>query len=279
MRPFKIGVMTDCFRLEPFDALKKAAEIGVDGVQMGTVSGPLSPDNLSAADRTDLKRLCRDLGLTISALCGDMGGGFRDPAENAGKIAFSKRVVDLAVDLECPVVTTHVGVVPEDPGERHYRVLLTACRDIAHYAEQVGVTFAVETGPEPAVTLKRFLDDVDSPALGVNLDPANLVMVVADDPVAAVATFGDRIVHTHAKDGRQTAPCDPVAVYHGTLAPELAMNFEELPLGKGDVDWEAYLDALEKVGYQGFLTIEREVGDDPLGDIRHAVAFLQEKLG
>jgi sugar phosphate isomerase/epimerase len=278
MRPFKIGVMSDCFRIGPIDGVRKAAELGADGIQVYTVRGRMSPEQMDAAARAEFKALCRTCGLAISALCGDVGGGFHDPAENPDKVRRSKAIVDLAVDLGADVVTTHIGVVSQDARSATYRTLLAVCRELAEYAAEQGVTFAIETGPEPAATLKRFLDDVGSEGLGANLDPANLVMVLAEDPVQAVYTLADYIVHTHAKDGVQLRAVDPMEVYHGAAPPEQAPGFKEMPLGQGAVDWDAYLNALEEVGYTGYLTIEREVGDDPAADIAAAISFLRNKI-
>jgi len=278
MRPFKIGVMSDCFHLDPLEGIRKSAALGAEGVQIYTVSGPMGPDEMTPAKRAGLKKLCADLGLEISALCGDIGGGFRNAAGNPAKIATSKKIVDLAADLGTRVVTTHIGVTPENPRDPIYQTMLLACRELALYAASRGVTFAVETGPEKAVTLKRFLDDVGSAGLGVNFDPANLVMVVADDPVQSVHTLKKYIVHTHAKDGIQIKAGDPVGTYHGSESPHSAAQFEEVPLGEGGVDWDRYLTALEQIGYRGFLTIEREVGTDPAGDIARAISFLRKKV-
>ena len=115
------------------------------------------------------------------------------------------------------------------------------------------------------------------------MDPANLVMVTADDPVQAVHTLKNYIVHTHAKDGIQLQPCDPAQVYAGFASdsPEgtpVSALYREVPLGKGAVKWDSYLQALNEIGYSGYLTIEREVGDDPTMDIRLAVKFLREKI-
>ena len=278
MRPFKIGVVADCLRLPVEQAVAKAAELGVQGVQVYTVSGAMSPEQLDAPARRKFKELCARHGVEISALCGDMGGGFRDPAANPQKISRTCAIIDLAADLGTSVVTTHVGVVPEDSSDPAYGVLRAACGQIADYACAGGVTLAIETGPEKAVTLKRLLDDVNSPGLGVNLDPANLVMIGGDDPVAAARLLGGRIVHTHAKDGRMVR-FDPYAVYHSVAPAMWGDYFTELPLGAGDVKWDAYLAALEQVGYKGFLTIEREVGDDPTADIAAAIAFLRDRIG
>ena len=139
--------------------------------------------------------------------------------------------------------------------------------------------FAIETGPEKAVTLKGFLDGLHSTGVAVNLDPANFVMVTGDDPVQAVYTLKDYIVHTHAKDGRRLHYVDPEILYGMVESDMLKDNsFIELPLGQGDVDFPNYLKALHDIGFTGFLTIEREVGDDPEGDIRMAVQFLKNHI-
>ena len=277
MKTWRIGVMSDCFRLGAEEGVRKAADLGADGVQVGATGGAVSPE-MDAAARKRFKAFCAETGVEISALCGDIGN-YEDAADNVGRVARAKQIVDVAVDLGTNVVTTHVGVVPDDPNAERFAVMRSALKELADYAADRGVTFAVETGPEKAATLRRLLDDVGSPGLGVNLDPANLVMVVGDDPAAAVLTLADYIVHTHAKDGVQLRPVDAEAAYHGTERPDLGPGFEEVPLGTGGVDWGAYLGALEQIGYDGYLTIEREVGDDPAGDIAAAIRFLRARLG
>ncbi len=284
MARFKIGVMVDSFRLPIPEGVRKAKEVGADGIQVYVVDGAMKAENLDAAARARFKALVKTCGLEISALCGDLGGhGFQIPAENEVKIRRSKAIVDLAVDLETRVVTTHIGVIPEDSGSPVYRNQLAVCRELGDYASARGVTFAIETGPEPAGRLKQFLVDVGSRGIGVNLDPANLIMVLNDDPVQAVYTLAGHIVHTHAKDGVQYKPCDPVKVYAafaegGIEGLNIGELFNELPLGQGAVDWDRYLAALEQIGYRGYLTVEREVGANPEADIRTAVDFLRKRI-
>lgn len=278
MKNFKIGVITEGFRLPPYDGIRKAAEIGAQGVQIYTVSGEMGPD-MSKEKRLELRKLVDDLGLEISALCGDVGGGFANAEANVEKVALSKRIVDLAVDLGTHVVTTHIGVTPADRNHPNYKVMLKACQELADYAATKNVTFAIETGPEKSAVLKQFLDEIDSSGLGVNLDPANLVMVSADDPVQAVYNLRKYIVHTHAKDGIQLSPGSAEALYNeGVKTDEPPVRFKEVPLGEGHVPWPAYLNALDDIGYHGFLTIEREVGPDPAADIKMAINFLHEQI-
>ena len=170
-------------------------------------------------------------------------------------------------------------MVPNDPEHERYKIMQDACFQLAQYADSLDAHFAIETGPEIAVTLKGFLDALHSTGVAVNLDPANLVMVTGDDPVQAVYTLKDYIVHTHAKDGQRNYYRAPEEVY-GLVESEMlaSPSFVELPLGEGKVPFPAYLKALEDIGYKGFLTIEREVGDNPEADIRKAVGFLTDLM-
>jgi sugar phosphate isomerase/epimerase len=142
----------------------------------------------------------------------------------------------------------------------------------------MGGHYAIETGPEKAVILKDFLDTLNGAGMGVNFDPANLVMCAGDNPVSAVHTLKDYIVHTHAKDGIQLKPYDTrriyAAKYYG-LPPADETTYQEVALGEGKVDWQNYLTALKDIGYNGFLTVERECGADPAKDILTAVTFLK----
>lgn len=279
MYQFPIGVLLESFLLPTQDALSKAQSLGMNGVQIRVTDGELTPENMSKDARRELLKSVKDRGLIVSALCGDIGR-FDDPEINPGRIERSKRILDMAKDLETNVVTTHIGVVPADKSHPRYAIMQEACGELAAYADSMGAHFAIETGPETAETLKGFLDGLHSTGVAVNLDPANFVMVTGDDPVQAVYTLKDYIVHTHAKDGRRLRYVEPEIVYGLAEAEMLgSSSFIELPLGEGDVDFPAYLKALEDIGYKGFLTIEREVGDDPARDIAAAVDFLKKRLG
>jgi L-ribulose-5-phosphate 3-epimerase len=277
MYPFSIGVMLDSFRTDVNTALEKAQSLGAQGIQVYATRGDMSPKEMTPERRREFLKAVKDHGLVISALCGDLGQGFGDPEKNPALIEESKRILDLAKDLETDVVTTHIGVVPGEKTHPRYGIMQEACGKLAAYADSLQAHFAIETGPEPAATLKGFLDGLHSTGVAVNLDPANFVMVTGDDPVQAVYTLKDYIVHTHAKDGRRLHYVDPEVLY-GMVESEMLQDssYIELPLGQGDVDFPNYLKALDEIGYKGFLTIEREVGDDPTADIALAVRFLQE---
>ncbi len=281
MYNFPIGAMVDSFRQETRAAIKTAAEIGVQGLQMYATKGENSPENLVGQKRKDLLNYVKDQGLVFSAICGDLGKAFIYPERNVMLIEKSKRIMDLAKELETDVVTTHIGVIPADKTCDRYKIMQEAAYALAQYADTMGAHFAIETGPELAVTLRAFLDDLGSTGVAVNMDPANFCMVTKDDPVKAVYTLDKYIVHTHAKDGVNLRICNPEDIYsemdHGAWDSEPA--FKEVPLGQGAVDFPAYLKALEEIGFKGFLTIEREVGEDPAKDIKLAADYLREIIG
>ena len=284
-----IGVVVESFREPLSQALETAVSCGIKGVQMYAVCKDHDLIRMSDAERRNLKAHIEKLGLKVAALCGDLGGhGFQDERGNPERIELSRKIVDLCGFFGTGVMTTHIGVVPTRDDSPVFRAMAAALREVGSYAADHGCTLAVETGPEPVVRLLTLIRAAGDRGLGINFDPANLAMVLNADPVEEALAAGKYIVHTHAKDGLHLRDCNPSDVY-GTLdtfdltPPEKQCGdsspvFKEVPLGCGQVDWDRYLAALRAVGYDGFLTIEREVGDDPRADIAGAVDFLKNKL-
>lgn len=277
---FPIGVMVESFRTNFRDAVEKAVLIGAGGLQMYCTNGEYAPENMSDSKISETLDIIKSNGLVFSAICGDLGQGFGDKEKNRVNIEKSKRIMELAKRLECNIVTTHIGVVPNDKHSDRYKIMQEACRELADYADSLNAHFAVETGPETAKTLKGFLDSLNSKGVAVNLDPANLVMVTGDNPVNAVYTLKDYIVHTHAKDGVKLRESNPEYIYRVVHPVPKEYDgvefFREMPLGAGFVPFEKYLNALDEIGYRGFLTIERECGETPEKDIKLAAEYLKD---
>ena len=257
----KIGLISDSFRLRFEDSIAVASKLGVTGVQKYLTFDTFNADVIVGDRLKEVKDIMSSNGLVFSAICGDFGRDLdTDDFDVVGK---SKKVLERAKELGCNIVTTHIGHITGEDDARMDKIRRRA-QELAEYADSIGSYFAAETGTEKAVVLKEFLDSLGTKGLSVNFDPANLVMVAGDDPVAGVYTLRDYIVHTHAKDGIMT--------------PGQGYGWLELPLGQGGVNWDKYLAALNDIGYEGYLTIEREVGDDPAADISMAVGFLKDKL-
>ena len=160
MSDFRIGVIIDSFRVPVPQAVKKAAEVGAQGIQVYATSGEMAPENMTASKKSEFRKLVADNGLVISALCGDLGGGFTRPDANPARIEKSKRILDLAKELGTDIVTTHIGVVPEDENHERYKIMQEACFELSRYADEIGAHFAIETGPETSAVLKKFLDSL-----------------------------------------------------------------------------------------------------------------------
>jgi len=277
-----IGVLLDSLQLPFREGLEKAVDLGVDGIQF-YATGEMAPEVLSRELRLTIRNDLEKRGVTVCALCGDLGGhGFEILDEHPWRIEKTKLIIDLASELNTSVVTSHIGVIRESDCETNENIR-KALKDVVNYAEVHDVFFAVETGPETAEVLGQFIEDLDLPNLKVNLDPANLLMVQGESPVVSVERLKDHIIHTHAKDGKQVAPSEPVEIYNAFAEGNpKGIRFEdyfvELPLGDGEVDFPSYIEALKNIGYEGYYTIEREAGNDRSGDIRRGVEFLRKNL-
>ncbi len=262
MSRLKVGAFLSSFRLNLKNALAKAQEIGLAGIQLSSLPPEINVEDISAKKAAEIIRIFKDHNLVISAVCGDIGGfAVDDESEAKKRIERTKKIMDNTRLLGVAIVQTHIGFVPENFNTDRKAIIMRKClEEVGKYGEKTGVVLATETGPEPASTMKRFLDTIRIPAIKVNYDPANLVMN-GFDCIGGVAELKDYIVHTHAKDGRKTSD---------------DKGRKEQPLGKGDVNFTEYIKAMDAIGYKGFYVIEREVGEDPAKDIAKAKRFLEQ---
>ncbi len=282
----KIGIIVEMFRCPIDEGIRKAHKLGVSGIQIYALSNYLDMLNDSDKKLRNIKALADECGLEFSAVCADLGGhGLTDTAGNPARLEKLAKIMTRSRFLDTRILTTHIGVVPANVNSIHYAETVKTMRQVGDMAQDNGLILAIETGPESPEHLKRFLDDVANPGVAVNMDPANLEMVLNCNAAAAVRTLAGCIVHTHAKDGIHLRDCDPAEVYGAfaeggfeALVARTGELFREVELGKGQIDWTAYLKALRDTGYDGFLTVEREVGNDPDTEIAAAVNFLKSKI-
>jgi sugar phosphate isomerase/epimerase len=171
-----------------------------------------------------------------------------------------------ALELGAPAVITHLGFLPEDSSDPSFDGILGAVRDIAEYLRGLGLEFWFETGQETPATLLGLMAAVGTGNLGVNLDPANLVVYGRGNPIDALEILGGSVKNVHAKDGRY-----PVEA--GSLGAEVKV-------GEGDVRWPEFLRQLEIIGYAGPYIIEREIeGERQKRDIVDTIGYLESLLG
>jgi sugar phosphate isomerase/epimerase len=187
-------------------------------------------------------------------------------ATREARIARVRQTSDFAKKCGIPAVQTHCGFIPENPNDPVYKEAVDAVRQVAAYCRKNGQSFRCETGQETPVTLLRTIRDVGLDNVGVNFDPANLIMYGKADPVEALDVLGSLVLGVHAKDGLY--PVDPKNLGR------------EVPIGQGKVEFPRFIERLKDVGYRGPLTIEREVsGPKQLEDVRKAKAYLEKLVG
>jgi L-ribulose-5-phosphate 3-epimerase len=184
----------------------------------------------------------------------------------AARIAHIKKASDFAQRCGINAVQTHCGFIPENPNDPVYQETVTAIRELASYCKRNGQTFRYETGQETPITLVRTIQDVGIDNQGVNFDLANLILYGKANPVDAIQLLGTYIQGIHAKDGLW--PTNP---------KELG---EEVPIGKGMVDFPRIIARLQELNYRGAVTIEREVsGLKQIEDVRAAKIYLEGLIG
>ena len=188
--------------------------------------------------------------------------GLVPPATRAARIDALRQTSDFAKLLGIPRVQTHCGFIPENPRDPLYGEVVEAIRTVADHCARNGQDFLMETGQETPTTMKRAIEDVNRPNLGVGLDTANLILYGKANPVDAVEIIGPHVKSVHAKDGKW--PTDPMKLG------------EEVLIGTGDVNFLKVFARLHQLGYTGAITIEREIsGPQQIEDVKKEKAYLE----
>ena len=188
-------------------------------------------------------------------------GGVRPDETWPANLEIAKADAELAQALGIKLVTFHAGFLPHDPADPERTKLLERLRPVAAIFPAAGVRLGLETGQETAATLTAALDELDHPAVGVNFDPANMILYAMGDPTHALNTLAPRVIQVHIKDATPTAT-------PGTWGAEV-------PAGEGAVDWQGFFAVLAERLPNLDLLIEREAGDNRVEDIATARALIE----
>ena len=267
----KIGV---CVNFNEIDVMsKKFKDLkseGFDNCQLISWKPELWSDENSEI----LKNLTEENGITISAFwCGWEGPcvwNFYDGQITLGLVPPEYRTMriknlcdgaDFAHKLGVKNVVTHMGFIPENPNDPQFAPFCVAVRQVAEHLKKNNQNLLFETGQETPVTMLRCFEKVGMDNLGVNLDTANVILYGKANPVDALDVFGKYVMNIHAKDG-----------LYPTNGHDLG---NEVRIGDGKVDFKALFKKLHELGYDSYVTIEREIeGEQQISDIRHAKKYL-----
>lgn len=250
---FDLGI--DCIQLSVWDTkystvenAQKVKEMLADKIEVSSVwggwSGPQVWDFL-------------DGPLTL---------GLTPPEYREKRIDDLKKHADFTAAVGAPYLATHMGFMPEQPCYPEYRSVVNAIRCVASHCVTKGIGLNFETGQETPVTLMRVIQDVKTDNLGINLDPANLIIYGRGNPVDALDIFGDKIKGVHVKD----------AVYS---KDDFYVLGSETVVGEGSVNFPVFLPKLLKQGYKGDLYIEREItGEQQMVDIKKTIDYIKNVM-
>ena len=253
--------------------LKEVKQFGVRTGQIG-FGGELPLEG--AAEQWD-EALKAEKFTAVTAFCSYIGEDYSDipsvlrtvglvpPATRAERVDRTKAVSDVAAKLGIDSVACHIGFIPHDPDAPLYAEMRDVALELCHHCHKNGQFFTLETGQEPPKVLLQFLENVHHPNLKINFDPANMILYGTGEPVEALDVLGKHVISVHCKDGDWPPREHPEALG------------EERPLGKGTVDFSAFIAKLKEIGYRGPLNIEREGNlskEQRANDIRKAISFL-----
>jgi L-ribulose-5-phosphate 3-epimerase len=255
-------------------SLKYVADFGLEVCQLVC----WNPAFYTTERADSIRRESEETGIRITSLWAGWPGpaawNFVDGPSTLGIVpreyrearsAALKRAGEFAHQVGLPAIVTHLGFIPEEPKDPLFDEVVAVVRDIAVVLKDLGVEFWFETGQETPVTMLRLIQQVGTGNLGINLDPANLILYGKANPIDALDVFGEYVRSVHAKDGLY--PTDPMKLGR------------EVKIGEGRVRFPEFARRLKEIGYEGPFIIEREIsGPQQQADIADSIKYLESLL-
>ncbi len=250
----KIGVLLSLE--EAKNRIGAAVEMGIHSCQLCSWDLSIQTDEMAQ----DILALLKEYDMEVSSFWAGWSGpqawnftegpvtlGLLPPAYRYRRVQELKSAADFAHKLGIKQIATHAGFIPENPHDPQYAAMIDALRDLAEHLKKNGQYLLFETGQETPVTLLRAIGDIATGNLGINLDTANLIMYGKGNPVDALDVFGQYVMDVHIKDGLFPTDGWKLGV--------------EVPVGEGKADFPRVIAKLKALGYDGALTIEREISE------------------
>jgi len=271
MAKLDIGVLVS-LKAEPEPEIRKVAELGLRSCQVCTWNMALCTDACGAKLTAAREQHAINISTFWAGYSGPAVWNFIEGPSTIGlvpeqyratRVAEQKRAATWAAKFGIDSITTHVGFLPEDPNDPLFIGTVEALKEIVAHCADVGIEYRFETGQETPVTLLRTIERIGMDNVGINLDTANVILYGKGNPVDAIDVFGKYVKDLHIKDG-----------FFPTCGDQLG---RQVPLGEGQVDFEAVVGKLKALGYTGPLTLERECGGaaEEIADLKQCIALLE----
>lgn len=266
-----IGVFVDLDK--GLDAsLEKISDLGVSTVQIHAPSRDMLNSEYAQKVQKGFEQAGIDISLIFCGYPGESYASLQEIQETVGlvppqtrqeRVNITRDIAEFAVETGAAGIGMHVGFVPEDWDCSQFPEIVGVIKGVCEYCRALELNVNLETGQETVQTLHHFVEQVNRPNLGINFDPANMIIYGSGEPIPALNTVRQHIRSCHCKD----------AMWSDNPGEDLGV---ETPLGEGQVDIEAFVKRLFEIGYRGPLTIEREVsGEQQVKDIRQAITLLK----
>jgi L-ribulose-5-phosphate 3-epimerase len=242
----------------PWRQLLPALEkLGAQGLEL-EATGELAPAQLSQTGRRELRHQLRSHGLEVAAIACPLRRGLAVVENQEARVEYLKQALAMSYELGAKVVVIEPGPLPKTDDDPGAPLLTDALTALGRHGDKVGAVLALETGLDDGPALAQYLARFDTGSLGVSFNPGNLVMH-GHDPVAAARALHGRVVLVHARDAR---------------AASANRAAQEVPLGRGDIDWLQMTATLAELDYRGWVTIVRGTAMMP-AEAEAGIGFLR----
>ncbi len=261
----KLGMFLNTKYIEVNEGIQKAREWDLEYIQLYAMNPTFNLANISKVQWNTLKENLSFNEIQVPSLAISFGENGIIGTEAECVIESFKYITDKGLRLGANIVTAHIGKIPDDENSEYYDKMLRVCNEIGDLAFRFGGFFAIETGSEKAIVLKRFLETANSKGLAVNFDPANLISDVNENPGEGLLLLKDYIVQTHIKDCKE-------------VKSDRSTKYIEVAAGNGEVDFDIFFKVLDKIGFDGYNMIERNDYFDELDGMSQSINFAKKYI-
>lgn len=261
----KLGMFLNTKHIEVNEGIKKAREWNLECIQLYVMNKNFNLANISKVEWTTLKKSLSRNRIKVPSLAISFGENGIIGTEADCTIERFKYVTERGLELGARVITAHIGKIPDDEKGKIYDEMERICFELGDFAFKFGGVFAIETGSEKAIVLKRFLENINSKGLAVNFDPANLISDINENPMESLLLLKDYIVQTHIKD------CTVVK-------SDSSSKYIEVAAGNGEVDFDIFFKVLDEIGFDGYNMIERNDYFNEIDWMSQSINFIKKYI-
>ncbi|GAB4153702.1 MAG: hypothetical protein Tsb009_30150 [Planctomycetaceae bacterium] len=256
----RIAAVTKCFHQPLKKSLRTAQELGFAGVQLDAIQEIKPAEFTDSAKRQFLLHL-RELGLAVASLNVPARKSLYHLDDLDNRIDTLKQTMRFAFQLQSKTVTSRVGQIPEDTQSPEYQTLLSVLNDLARHANHVGAVLAITPSGDDFQSLEKLLSGVTEGPIGLHLDPTSLI-ASGQQPARFFEQFADYVLQIQIRDALR----------------DMDGGVQETPVGRGEVIWDEFLVLIHSADYPGWLTVERQQGNDKQNDMVRAMKFVRNIL-